>query len=318
MLKFYPIFSTQSTHRNNDLLINLVIILIIIFITKFAYAENLFVLENKNIKILFEKPLLSAAKNIVEIYPEIKASLEKDIEWNLRPRPTVLLIKDSKRFHKMGAPSLSIAFAVPRSHMIVIDYTKMTLHPLTLKNTMKHEMCHLLLNQHIKGQILPRWLDEGICQWVSDGMVDIIMDQKRSFLNKAALRGTFIRLNSLQHGFPYEKDYLLLAYEESKSFVAHIISRYGRDEILNILEHMKNGRSVEQAFQHALSISLEELELKWHDSLRQKATWFIHLSYYLYEILFGFMAIISIFAFIKLILKKRAYMMENDDENLLS
>jgi hypothetical protein len=36
--------------------------------------------------------------------------------------------------------------------------------------------------------------------------------------------------------------------------------------------------------------------------------WLAHVSFYLYEILFGLMALIAVYAFIKVILRKRAYM----------
>lgn len=194
----------------------------------------------------------------------------------------------------------------------------MARHPFTIENTLKHEMCHLLLHHHIKENLLPRWLDEGVCQWASDGIADIIIDQKRSLLNRAAHRGVFIPLGSLAHYFPSDNDGLMLAYEESKGFVSHIISLYGKEGMLSILNHMKNNESVEQAFIKALSMPLDDLEQEWHVSLRKEATWFILLSYYLYEILFGLMALISIFAFIKIILKKRAYMAEHPEDHFLS
>ncbi len=140
------------------------------------------------------------------------------------------------------------------------------------------------------------------------------MDQKRSFLNRAALRNGFIRLESLQKGFPRNDEGMILAYEESKSFVAHITSKYGKEGILRVLEGMKNGEATDAAIFEALSVPLRTLEKEWHESLRRKMTWFTYLSYYLYEILFAFTGLIAMFAFIKIILKKRAYMKEGMED----
>ncbi len=296
---------------------SLFISLLFIFV-QLANAENFYVLENQNVKILFEHSLEPAAKEVAEIYPGIKSSLERGFGWKLDLKPSVMLIRDSKHFLRMGAHPLTVGFAVPKSSMIVIDYTKMARHPFTIEDTLKHEMCHLLLHHHIKEHPIPRWLDEGVCQWASDGLADIIVDQKRSLLNRAALRGVFIPFDSLAHGFPSNNDGLMLAYEESKSFLTYIISTNGREGVLSILNHMKNGDAVEQAFSKALSISLYELELEWRDSLSQGTRWFLNLSYYLYEIIFGLLALLSIFAFIKIILKKRAYMAEDPEDNLPS
>lgn len=292
--------------------------LLLLIIEADAHAEKFHTLENQQVKILFEKNLEPAAREIIGIYPETRAQLESTFGWSLNFRPSVLMIKDSTRFHNRGVSPLTVAFAVPKSNLIVIDYSKMAYHPFTLENTLKHEICHLLLHNHIKDNRLPRWLDEGVCQWASDGIADIIIDQKRSLLNRAARRDVFIPLASLAHGFPLDNDGLMLAYEESKNFIAHIISLYGKEGLLSILNQMKNGERVEEAFIKAISISLDDLEQAWHTSLRKNATWFILLSYYLYEILFGITALIAILAFIKIIKKKRAYMADQPEDGLLS
>ena len=315
-LQTFP-YSIPRNARRNRLKSTVIIILLLIF-ARCVQAEEFHVLENQNARILFDNGLEPAAKEIAEIYPETRARLESIFGWSLNLRPSVLLIRDSTRFQNRGVSPLTVAFAVPKRNLIVIDYSKMARHPFTIENTLKHEMCHLLLHDHIIGHPIPRWLDEGVCQWASDGLADIIVDQKRSLLNRAALRGAFIPLDSLSHGFPSDNDGLMLAYEESKSFLTYIIGTDGREGVLRILNHMKSGESVEQAFLNALSISLHDLEQEWHASLRKEATWFILLSYYLYEILFGLMALISIFAFIKIILKKRAYMADDPEDSLLS
>jgi len=283
-----------------------------------VYAQQYHVLENSDVKILFEAPLAPAAKEVADVYPQVKAALESTFGWDLNFRPSVLLITDREHFKNMAISPLIVAFAVPNSNLMVIDCTKIASHPYSIENTLKHELCHLLLHYHIPGGALPRWLDEGVCQWVSDWIGDIIMDQKRSYLNKAALRGSFLSLRSLHYGFPSGKEYILLAYEESKSFVAYILREFGKEGVLRVLDHMKKGKNVEDAFFSALSTPLVDLEIQWRSSIRKKTTWFTYLSYYLYEILFALMALISIYAFIKIMLKKRAYMAEDPEDHLLS
>ena len=291
--------------------------LILIF-TRPLHAGEIRVLRDENLTVLFEPPLRSAAKKIARIYPGIKADLESIFGWDLDLRPSVLLIKDRRDFQGMAESPLTVAFAVPQKKLIVIDVSRMNISPFTIENTLKHELCHLLLHHHIRGHIFPRWLDEGVCQWVSDGIGDIIMDQKGSLLNRAALRGTFIRLDSLHQGFPRDKESLLLAYEESKGFVAHIISRFGKEGILRALEYMKKGEVADVAFTKALSTSLEKLEQEWHHALRRKMTWFTYLSYHLYEIIFALLALITIYAFIRIMMKKRAYMTEEREDGPFS
>jgi hypothetical protein len=95
--------------------------------------------------------------------------------------------------------------------------------------------------------------------------------------------------------------------EESKGFVKYIVGRYGKEGILEVLEHMKRGEEVETAVLRSLSIALDRLEEEWHGSLKKKMTWFIYLSYHIYEILFTVLALLVIVAFIRAMVKKRAY-----------
>ena len=271
-------------------------------------AGEMEVLTDRNLAVYFDFPVRSAAKGVAEMYPKIKAELESTFGWGLPLNPSVVLISNSRRFEMMAESPLTVAYAVPNRNLVVIDLEKMRINPFSLENTLKHEICHLLLHHHIKGDNLPRWLDEGVCQWVSHGIPDIIINPKHSLLNKAVVRGRFIPLSVLQRGFPRDKRPLLLAYEESKSFLGYITGRFGRDGLVSVLNFMKKGENVCSAFHKAFNLTLDSLENDWHESLKKKMSWLAHVSFYLYEILFGLMALIAIYAFIKVILRKRAYM----------
>ena len=288
----------------------LAIVISVVILERILFAADIRVLREKEYTILFEPSLDAAVREVADVYPAIKRDLERVFGWKLDLRPSVLLIRHRERFHGLAKNPLTVAYAVPEKDLIVIDYSKMNIHPFNIEITLKHELCHLLIHHHIKAHILPRWLDEGICQWASDGIGEIIMDQKRSLLNKAAFRGRFIRLSSLREVFPNEKETLLLAYEESKSFIAYLIGRFGREGILQVLAFMKKGEDVDTAVLRTFSIPLGKLEKQWHHSLRQQVTWFTYLSYHLYEILFALMALITIYAFIRIALRKRSYMEE--------
>lgn len=287
----------------------------IIFILAFfksVYAEDLQILNTGSVKVLFEASLESAAKHVADLYPEVKEDMESIFGWKLDLTPAVILKKNRENFLRMAGDPLVVAFAVPSKNLIVIDYSKMITRPFSLETTLKHELCHLLLHRHIKDEILPQWLDEGLCQWASGGIGEIMMDPKRSRLNRAAFSRKFIPFRDLKQGFPYDENGRLLAYEESKSFVDYLARKYKKDGIINILNRMKQGQTAGDAIIAVLSIPLETLENEWQGSLKQKMSWFTYLSYHLYEILFTLMALITIIAFIRLSFRKRDYI---DDED---
>ena len=276
-----------------------------------AEAGELQSLQTAKVEVFFDASLEPAAKKILHLYPIVREDIESLFAWKLHSKPSVLLIKTRKDFLKMVGDSLVVAFAVPQKNLIVIDNSKMIKHPFSLATTLKHELAHLLLHQYIRADIFPRWLDEGLCQWASDGIGEVIRDPRSSLLNRAAYSGKLIRLRELQQNFPSDKKSRLLAYEESKSFVTYLAARFGREIVFKVLQHMGNGLSAEAAIQKASLIPFETLEKEWQHSLRKKSTWFALLSYYLYEILFALMALITIYAFIRRCIKKKHYW---DDE----
>ncbi|MBW1841994.1 MAG: hypothetical protein JRI75_09405 [Deltaproteobacteria bacterium] len=265
-------------------------------------------------KVHFNAALKPAADEVLNLYPGIKRNLESLFMWRLESKPSILLIPTREQFLKISGDPLVIAFAVPEQNLIVIDYSKIITRPFSMEATLKHELCHLLLHRHIKRENFPKWMDEGLCQWVSDGIGEIIVVQKNALLHRASLTKRFIPLGELHREFPADERSRLLAYEESKSFVTYLVDRFGRERFIDALNHMKEGNTAGAAIQSAFSIPVENLEKEWHHSLKSKLTWFTFLSYNLYEILFVLMAVITVLAFIRLYFRKKNYVDDDDPE----
>jgi hypothetical protein len=283
----------------------LFVLFIILFQTGNPQQRN--VIETSEVVILFEEPLRSAAEEVADIYPGVKKELEEVLRWKLNFKPTILLLNNKDTFQKIAGSDLVVAVAIPQRNLIVIDYPKMRTRPFAIGTTLKHELCHLLLHHYIQRTNLPKWLDEGISQWVSEGIAEIIMDGRRSFLNEAILSNNYLTIDELTDGFPKDKKSLLLAYEESKSFVEYISGKFGRDAILNILKYLRDGYEVDTAVLKSLSIPLDELEKTWHSHLRTRTTWITYLTTNLYQGIFFLAALMTIYGFIRFLIKKRRY-----------
>jgi hypothetical protein len=271
-------------------------------------------LRARNIVVIYDPTLESAARQIVRIYPELELELEELFEWGLGIKPQVLLVRDTQAFQKITHSDLIVAFAVPEERLIVIDYSRMNIHPFTLSITLKHELCHLLLHQHISRENLPKWLDEGICQWVSDGIGELFVSQNLSGLDAAVMSGSIIPLKELTNYFPRDKASLTLAYEQSKSVIGYIERQYGTGAILNLLDHLKNGDTVEEAVGGSLGISFERLEKQWLDHLESTPRWLVLLASNIYSILFFLAAVLTFFGFVKLLRRRKRVYEEWDEE----
>jgi len=284
--------------------------LLVIFLVLFhpsLHAEQASVMQTDEIVVVFEEPLRFVANEAVNIFPTIKSDLESILNWTLDFRPTLVLTTNRERFEEMTGSGVVVAYAVPQRKLMVIDYTKMNTAPFSLGSIMKHELCHLLLHNRVKNGRLPRWLDEGISQLASDGIAEIMMSRKGSILDKAVLSNKLLSIKRLSQSFPRDKESLLLAYEESKSFVEFINHEFGRERILDLLGHLQEGSEIDGAVLESFSIPFDELERRWHTHLRKKITWFTYLANNLYTILFFLAALITIAGFVRMIIKKRRY-----------
>ena len=269
------------------------------------------VFQTKEVAILFDKRLENVAREVQSVYPSVKADVVGTLKWNVDFVPDVVLIKDKEAFSKVGGSDLVIAFAVPARNLIVLDTSRVYTKPFTLESTLKHELCHLVLHKNIDDGRLPRWLDEGVCQWASGGIAELMMEDGEKTLTRATISGNVISLENLDT-FPRDGKSLILAYEESKSIIEYMASEYGDKGILQILQHLKERDSLNDSILNGLSVSTSELETKWLAHLRRKHTWFTYLSYNIYTILFFLAAIITVYGFIRLLKKKREYVDEDE------
>ncbi|MEK7307901.1 MAG: hypothetical protein AAB089_02415, partial [Nitrospirota bacterium] len=199
----------------------------LVFFIKPLHGFSTDFIQTEEVVVNFEKSLKHAAKEITVVYPGVKTELEGKFRRKLDFRPTILLIGNEKTFQEMSGSNFIAAYALPEKNMVVIDYSKMNAYPFTLRITLKHELCHLLLSRYISREKLPKWFNEGVSQWVSGGIAEIIIGEKEEALKQAVLSGRLIDIKDLAVKFPEDKDSISLAYQESKSIVEYIDREFG-------------------------------------------------------------------------------------------
>jgi len=294
------------------------LLFVLLLVPDSPLAQPLYVLETRNLTVLYEESVKGGAEEAAGLYQEVRDRVEKKLGLQVAFAPSILLIKDTEKFRKAAGSALVVAFAVPEKNLMVIDYSRIRISPLSLAVTMKHELSHLLIHQHLGGRRVPRWFDEGIAQWVSEGIGEIIIEQKKSPLNEAVLAGRIFPMRALAESFPADGESLSLAYEQSRSFVTYIIEMHGLGKVMNILDGVKESRSWEEAVRDVLDVSFADLEYMWRDDLKKKLTWFTYVVNNLYEILFFLAALASVAGFIRAYLRKRAYMREEEEKTVIS
>lgn len=290
------------------------LMLIVISLPAICNGEGtILTIKNTLVTVQFEKHLEKVAETVIKLYPEIKLEIEKRFQSDINFTPTIRLIKDRGFFQSMIHSGPVVAVAISKNNLIIIDNSKMKTHPFSLGTTLKHELCHLFLHQHVEKGNLPRWLNEGICQNISDGIAEIMIGENRNLLKQAVLSGRLLPMNSLERRFPSEDRPLLLAYEQSKSFVEYMEKEYGPESTLHILKHLKDGKDIWSSVQLVLSVPFGELEKNWNNNLKRNITWLTYLSSHIYQILFIMVALSMVYGYVRFWIRKRNYKDEDDN-----
>ncbi|ETR74073.1 MAG: hypothetical protein OMM_00479 [Candidatus Magnetoglobus multicellularis str. Araruama] len=233
-------------------------------------------LETWDVTIVYPDFLQSEIPDILSTYQWTKKNVQNIFQWPILAKIRLIVINNRKDFLQVAEHPLTLAFATPSRNQITIDYQSVITQPYSLETTLQHELCHILLGQHLKMPV-PRWLNEGIAQWASEGISEIIRP-RGSVLHKAIISNTLIPFYRLDYSFPMESDAFVLAYEQSHSFVVYLVQQYGKESLLQILNQMKRGESLHSAIRFEYGVSLLQLERDWRATHAQFFTWLLFLS----------------------------------------
>ncbi|NPV26752.1 MAG: hypothetical protein HPY81_04660 [Firmicutes bacterium] len=118
---------------------------------------------------------------------------------------------------------------------------------------MAHEYTHLVVDYITKGNY-PRWLTEGIAQYEERQLTGFAFDPP-SQLDPSQL----YTLNQLDRTFDVMPDQTL-AYWESLAAVDFIVSTYGKDKLMVILDQLGQGRSINTVMKQVLGCNLTGFE----------------------------------------------------------
>lgn len=254
-----------------------------------------------------------AARQVLDIFEPLRDHVRQALNIKRRPADIRVTILDGCHFQRLTGNRSILGFAYPPKNIIVIDYKAHNADIMALRATIKHELSHLMLHA-FSTRSMPKWLDEGIAQWVSGGHSELRQAGDDWTVARAALAGKLMPLRQLAHSFPPDDNGLRLAYAESLSAVDYLISTKGADTLKDLFSHIASGLDTNEAFTRSTGVSIVEFQDEWEARTLRHASIYTFIKTHLYEVLFMIASIALTIGFIRTYYRLRTYKDDDADD----
>jgi hypothetical protein len=136
--------------------------------------------------------------------------------------------------------------------------------------TIAHELTHIIVGQVTENPYggLPTWLNEGLAM-VAEGPLDASFT---SVFQQAESQHTLISVRSLASPFSVYGDIAYLAYAESDMITDYLLTTYGRDKMLQLLNVFAQGSTYDDALRQVYGFDMDGLNSQWQASIGYGAT----------------------------------------------
>jgi hypothetical protein len=137
------------------------------------------------------------------------------------------------------------------------------------KRAIAHELTHLVVHQVTFNPYnsLPTWLDEGLAMTAEGELSSYFVTALSQAINDDSL----ISIRSLASPFPADTYESLLSYAESYGVVAYLISEFGRDKMLELLNTFAQGSGYDEALIKVYGFDMDGLNIEWQTWLKGAA-----------------------------------------------
>ncbi len=242
--------------------------------TSFRYEDNRFKwrsIKTGSITLYWYKGTEDSAKNLLEAAQKALERLEEEVGIEFQG-PVNIYVYASRGDMREAIPSRSQTFdeATVTLGMVLSEDTVVVLGTdPNLDKTIAHELSHLVVGKAVESPLsspLPRWLDEGLAMY-AEGELPA---RNALALEKALKEEKLISVRSLS-GYVGEPEKVDLFYAEAYSLVEFLLKEYGKEKMRKFLAEFANGSTQEEALNKVYGLTLDELDTKWRNYLKQKS-----------------------------------------------
>ncbi len=244
------------------------------------------------------------ARRVAALVPEAQRELEAKLGLRLRGRGAVVLSPSAASF-RQATPGVdhrhTLGVAYPARSTIYLNCEAIAASPTrSFAITLRHELSHVLVGEVVRRghRRVPLWFDEGVAVWTS-GKVPLYNPQAFELAVRAR---SLPPLADLAEAFPRNPTQRGVAYEQSESFIRHVVERHGEQAIRRTLQAAAEGVAFPAAFRQATGSDVETIERQWLAHLTPRwpyARWWLNVLLNPYSAfgLFGLMTLLALGAF---------------------
>lgn len=225
-------------------------------------------IKGEHYSIEFERQDVETAKLVGTVIDECWDDVARAVGADAQSSPVGVVIPGSlDEFRRLAGGNDKrwvVGVAVHPGSLIVVKPPRMLAPSLkSIRQTVRHELVHIMLSRASNVGNMPRWLNEGIAMRVA-GETGPKAEWR---IAGAVLRRALIPLDELDRHFPASHEGASLAYAESLSVVNHIANTYGEEALLKLIRTLRD-RDFDTALTSSLGVDLGTLGEQWIGSVR--------------------------------------------------
>jgi len=246
-------------------------------------AQDVPALEAPGVRLVHEAGLDGLARRVADLWDGLRADTERKLGFDYPRTATIHIVRGRAAFERViqehGAPA-------PPAHVAAVAFGRRDVIVLqshifarsaedSLPRILQHELVHCFIG-HLEREHpwcrVPRWLDEGVAQWVSDA----VLFGPPDLLLRAAGKDELLPFAELERAFPEQEGASALAYAQSASLV-RFLSSYGAENehvkgnVRWLLRFMAQGRTFEDALHAVTGLDVASFERAWLGDLQAKS-----------------------------------------------
>lgn len=214
--------------------------------TKEDTAQDGFLSESSgHFKILFEgRSHGNISRKALDFLEDAYAEIGRDLNLFPTETVTVVLYTEKAFFDVTEVPGWSGGAYDGKISIPIMGAEK---DPRLLRQILFHEYTHALVFQVTKN--CPVWFNEGLAVYYSGGL-----EKTEQVMSLRTLQGSFMNMS---------REQATTAYRVSYSAVAYLMEKYGPLSVKYVLIGLKEGKTLNEAFMSAFSISYDDFLRDW-------------------------------------------------------